>query len=615
MTRCRLLLTCVLIGASTGPVEADAVDDLIAALKPSSADNALWAAKLLKAVKDLETNPSGQVRLCEKAYECGMKAPAGYASALAALDLLEKLAPRRAETWRQKRLEIHRQKYLVSPRANKIANGTAYITLLLDQAGRCGKDNNWRDAAVFYRQTHQVARTLRLPEARAIYDKVRLAGARAVLHDRVAALARAVENNGGDLRSRKQLITAYLVDLDMPAKAAEVLNDQIDPTLRANISKAAKPASELTDKDFLTLATWYRSLADGATAKDAKVRMLLRARTNLKRYLEVYTAQDAHRLTVKALATKVDGRLKLLGPSPADTGARTLTLELAKGVTMALVPIPAGTFVMGSPNLEPGRRADEGKQRTVTISTPFHMGIMEVTRGQFAVFVADTGYKTQAEKLGFAHRIRFGQYSGEKLKGAYWRKCGFPQTDSHPVVAVDWGDAMVFCRWLSRRSKRHVTLPTEAQWEYACRAGTKTPYHWGLSSNAGRGWCNGFDQAARQRYPKKPKGAAFRWSDDCVYTAPVGRFRPNAFGLHDMHGNVAEWCRDCYAEGFYATAAATDPENAIGGKHRVLRGGGWSHFPVDCRSAARLHDKPDMRNCGYGFRVVVLPAQAKPAGK
>jgi len=610
---CILVLLAAMLVLQTSTVQADDVDDLIAILKPSPVNNAVWAAKLLKAVKDLETNPSGQARLCEKACECGMKAPAGYASALAALDLLDKLAPQRADRWQAKRLEVYRQRYLLGSRADKIASGTSYITLLLAQGARCGQDNNWRDAARLYRQAHQVARTLRLPETRAIYDKVRLAGARAMVHARVAALATVVERNANDLRSRKQLIMAYLVDLDMPDKAAKYLNDRIDPTVRANVSKAAKEAAGLADKDFLTLGRWYRSLAAGTTAKDAKVRMLLRARDNLNRYLEVYTAQDAHRLTIKALAAKVEGQLKQLGPSAADTGARTLTLELAKGVTMALVPIPAGTFMMGSPNMEKDRRADEGKQREVTISAPFHMGITEVTRGQFAAFVAATGYKTYAEKTGEAYRMRLGPYAKETIKGGCWRNAGFPQTDSHPVVAVAWSDAMAFCNWLSAKSKRRVSLPTEAQWEYACRAGTKTAYHWGSSPDIGRGWCNGFDQAARRRYPKKPKGMPFRWSDGCVYTTPVGRFRPNAFGLYDMHGNVSEWCRDFYAEGFYASAPGRDPENTVAAKHRVLRGGGWFGFPPYCRSASRLHDKPGMRLCYYGFRVVVVPGRPKAA--
>jgi formylglycine-generating enzyme required for sulfatase activity len=284
-------------------------------------------------------------------------------------------------------------------------------------------------------------------------------------------------------------------------------------------------------------------------------------------------------------------------PSGQQDTSKELTLDLGGGVTMKCVLIPAGKFMMGSPASEANRDADE-TQHQVTITKPFYMGATEVTVGQFAAFVKEAAYQTDADKEGWAYAWTGTQF--DKVNGASWRKPGFPQDDTHPVTEVSWNDAAAFCQWLSRKSGRTVRLPTEAEWEYACRAGTTTAYQWGDDPDMGKGWCNAADQTAKARFPN---WVAFNWSDGYVFTSPAGSFRANAWGLYDMHGNVWEWCADWYGE--YPAGAATDPKGAASGTSRVFRGGAWD-FSLGCyRPASRASFTPESRNYDFGFRVVV----------
>jgi len=296
--------------------------------------------------------------------------------------------------------------------------------------------------------------------------------------------------------------------------------------------------------------------------------------------------------------------------SPRGTaGAKGLCLDLGNKVTMKLVQIPAGKFSMGSPETEKDRKEDE-TQHEVTISKPFYMGVPHVTVDQFAAFVKDSGYKTDAEKAGSSLGIenRDGVLSPKKMDGCSWRNPSFNQKGDHPVVQVSWNDAKAFCDWLSKKTGKTVALPTEAQWEYACRAGTKTAYPWGDNPDDGTGWANGADQSFKKTVPNAPAGMkVFNWDDGFVYTSPVGSFKANAFGLYDMIGNVGQWCGDCY--GNCEKGAATDPTGAGTGSynHRVHRGGSWCNGPTVFRSAYRnLGYAPGRREVNIGFRVVVV---------
>ena len=230
-----------------------------------------------------------------------------------------------------------------------------------------------------------------------------------------------------------------------------------------------------------------------------------------------------------------------------------LKLDLGDGVSMEFVLIPAGEFMMGSPSGEGGRDSDEGPLRRVKLSKGFYMGIYEVTQAQYrAIMGTNPSY----------------------FKG-----------DTNPVDRVTWDDATEFCRKVSRNEGKACRLPTEAEWEYACRVGTETRFSFGdnYSSLGDYAWYNG-NSSSRTR--------------------SVGQKKPNTFGLYDMYGNVWEWCSD-WPAGSYANTGSTDPQGSSSGTSRALRGGGWCGSPDVCRSADRNRVKPGVTYDYFGFRVVL----------
>ena len=240
-----------------------------------------------------------------------------------------------------------------------------------------------------------------------------------------------------------------------------------------------------------------------------------------------------------------------------------------------MVVVPAGNFMMGSPSSEGGRGDDEGPMRRVTIGYPFAVGVYEVTRGEFAHFVEATG-----RSIG---NVCWTYEGGEwkKRSGRHWRHPGFGQTDAHPVVCVDWEDARAYVRWLSEKTGEAYRLLSEAEWEYVARAGTTGPYHFGSSLSS-----------SQANYGKNRGG-----------TVPVGSYSANAFGLHDVHGNVWEWVADCW-NGSYAGAPSDGSAWESGHcSRRVLRGGSWVDGPGFLRSAFRGRLDSGNRNHFDGFRV------------
>jgi formylglycine-generating enzyme required for sulfatase activity len=173
-------------------------------------------------------------------------------------------------------------------------------------------------------------------------------------------------------------------------------------------------------------------------------------------------------------------------------------------------------------------------------------------------------------------------------------------------VNVTWNDAVAFCEWLNKKEGKNYRLPREAEWEYACRAGTTTKYYHGDDPE---GLATIGNVADRSFKNTKPSG--YDWgiesNDGYVFTAPAGRFKPNAFGLYDMTGNVWEWCDDWYDAKFYATSRVDDPAGYTEGSNRVLRGGSWNCTPAICRSARRNWVTPDDRSGDLGFRVALVP--------
>jgi sulfatase modifying factor 1 len=209
---------------------------------------------------------------------------------------------------------------------------------------------------------------------------------------------------------------------------------------------------------------------------------------------------------------------------------------------------------------------------TVELSSPVYVGSHEVTVDQFRSFVQRAAYRSDAEKQGYQNQAYIdGTGTPTKTSGLSWHSPGFDQIGSHPVVHVTWNDADRFCRWLSLREMTNYSLPTEAQWEYAARAGTQTAYWNSNDPERLTEIANIRDATAAAKFPKWTDTSRSR--DGFVFTAPVGQFRTNPFGLHDVHGNVWEWCADWYDEGYYRSSPRSDPAGPDTGDERVYRGG------------------------------------------
>jgi formylglycine-generating enzyme required for sulfatase activity len=312
------------------------------------------------------------------------------------------------------------------------------------------------------------------------------------------------------------------------------------------------------------------------------------------------------RLTLIALIAAVLPFLFVLQGSHADDtklAANPETLRFGE-FQMKLARIKPGTFTMGSPASEQDHDPTE-PQHQVTLTKSFWIGATPVTRAQFKQFVDDTGYRTSAEKSG-----RSAAYTATGLKllpALTWKTpSNDPDESDLPVVHVSDEDAIAFCQWASARSGKKVRLPTEAEWEYACRAATATPFAGDLNE---MGWyagnsgdepldCDALLQRGRAVFLK----AIF---DNHCRPHPVGRKRPNAWGLYDAHGNVWQWCSDAYTD--YPPGPAVDPTGPeiAKPKWRSARGGDYANYPAIARSANRGYWAPGQSYGMIGFRVVV----------
>ncbi len=263
-----------------------------------------------------------------------------------------------------------------------------------------------------------------------------------------------------------------------------------------------------------------------------------------------------------------------------------------------LVVLPPGKFTMGSPKDEPGRDDDEDPQHEVVIAQPPALMQAEVTRAQYAAFVAETHYQPEGGCYAWS-----GMEFKTDPQGA-WNQVGFPQTDSHPVVCLSWYDASAYAQWLSKRTGRTYRLPSEAEWEYAARAGSTTRYAFGDNPDDLCTHANVADRSAKSALGDAAKDWTIaECTDGFAYTAPVKSFKPNAFGLYDMHGNAWEWTEDCYHDNYRNApgdgSAWIDKECQL----RIPRGGAWDDGPRIARSAFRLRNNPGDRSGDLGFRL------------
>jgi len=271
--------------------------------------------------------------------------------------------------------------------------------------------------------------------------------------------------------------------------------------------------------------------------------------------------------------------------------------KMTNSIGMKLVLVPPGEFSMGP---FAGHR--------VRITRPTYLGAYEVTRAQFARFVEETGFKTLAElELGGIKLENAEKPAKWDPQRRYtWRDAGFPQVDNHPAVQLVWNDATAFCDWLSRKEGKSYRLPTEAEWEYACRAGTRTRIYNGNDLEEGTKIGNIAEVTARAIYPLWDRGV--KTSDGFAYTSPIGQFRPNNFGLYDMIGNVAEWCSDWYDKDYYLHSPEENPPGPSSGTQHVGRGGGFSDV---AGSRYRYYGNAVFRRPDWGFRVACNIATPK----
>ena len=323
------------------------------------------------------------------------------------------------------------------------------------------------------------------------------------------------------------------------------------------------------------------------------------------------------------VSLRVLDRLDPMNSKPTTSSVSSdLPSEITSNSTgMKLMLIPAGEFMMGSSESageitsrfpeETGDYSDEHPQQRVKISKPFYLGQHEVTLKEFLIFYHDAKYKAECERDG----KETGGYEPNSEK-KFVKKSGFRpwkwgfegQTQHHPVVLVTWNDAKAFCEWLSAKDGVQYRLPMEAEWEYACRAGSQTRYNFGADPEQLSHYANVGDASALSKF-EWFKG--IKSDDGFVFTAPVGSFPANAWGLHDMHGNAQEMCQDWYSKDYYAEfvgKVVTDPAGPRSGEKRVARGGLWCKGPSFARSAFRHANSQSFSGIGTGFRVVAVDA-------
>jgi sulfatase modifying factor 1 len=334
-----------------------------------------------------------------------------------------------------------------------------------------------------------------------------------------------------------------------------------------------------------------------------------KARLYLRRLMDINTDNPK----VWALQSSIDAKQAGLAAAPVQSAPSASELppaldeqavtpaapSVASFLDIQMANIPAGCFFMGSPPSEAGRDADE-QQHKVCVAA-FEIGRHEITLEQFAVFVRETNYRTDAENntdnsLGcYSEGADQGWFY---VAGRDWRNPGFSQSSDHPVVCVSWLDAYAFIDWLNAKTGSNYRLPTEAEWEYAARGNNPGAQFWGDSPRLACTYANVADQTSFKKYPAF---VPHECDDGYVYTAPIGRFQPNPFGLYDILGNVSEWVCSYYKAVYNDTEQTCARVSNRG--LRTNRGGAWMTKPEWVRSAVRARLRPQGRADSVGFRL------------
>ncbi len=577
MSTTRLVAVAILLSLAV-PIRADEAADTFNKLyadglkrvvaTPSPADDVALAKQMLEDAKKAGDQPAFLTLLCEKAHELAIKDTTGYPTAEAAMKLLAASVPEKKVEALQKIAAIHQRAYATARGDAKAKAGEALIDTLKGLAEAQTAAGDADGAGATLKQALAIATAIKSENRAAIQAQLAGLASQQQVAKQIAPLKAKLAADPKDASSRKEIVRLYLVELNNPAEAARFVDETLDEATRKYVPAAAKPVEDAPEAECTELGDWYKGLADQASTPASKAAMLGHAQAYYQRFLVLHTAADPGRTAASLTLKRIEDALAKLGTAPEPkaklgqapepkSSPASVTLDLGKGITMKLVLIRPGKFVMGSPDSEKsevvgGRGHGVGPQHEVVITKAFYMGVTEVTQAQYEAVM--------------------------RTNPSYFRG------PTNPVEQVSWTDATEFCKKLSQKTRMAVRLPTEAEWEYACRAGTATAFSFGDADRA--------------------LGDYAWYSDNSGETThPVARKKPNAWGLYDMHGNVCEWCADWYGE--YPNGAVTDPQGPASGTYRVLRSGCRAYNSTFCRAALRFYFTPDIRSDFYGFRVVV----------
>jgi formylglycine-generating enzyme required for sulfatase activity len=582
-----LLVVLVLPGRAPAEEPQDTYKTLFGDKERNVRDPLVFAKELLDAGKAVADAKPLQALLFQKACEWASKDVRGLPLAIEALGAWVAAQPERKSECDEKFLGVCERQYAAARTAeDRKRIGEPYLAKVLEVADAKAAAGEGDAALALLRKAIPIAGVVGADQAAVVLARIKgltdhqqVEARRKQLEARFEKAKAAVKNNPQDQATTtelqavsRQLAEFVVVELDDATAAVATAEASGDAALKSQLALAAKSAADLTAEEALALADWLNGVS--ASASDTGKRAsLLRAKQCYERFLATYDKKDAPRLkvemTLQALAKDLD-RLSsagVRGSLLSTTTAKTLTLDLGNKVTMKFVLIPAGKFMMGSPKDETGRSGLEGPQREVTISKPFYMGVYEVTQAQYEQIMGK---------------------NPSNFKGA-----------SNPVEQVSRDEAAEFSRKVSRIAGKPVRLPTEAEWEYSYRAGTKTRFYFGDDVKDAPQYVNYCDKSCTDRLPWRDTDH----SDGVDKTAPVGSFKPNAWGLYDMAGNVWEWVSDWM--GPYPAGPVTDPVGPADGEVGIERGGSWGNDMVGARAAARNPTPPARRWRDQGFRVVL----------
>lgn len=271
-----------------------------------------------------------------------------------------------------------------------------------------------------------------------------------------------------------------------------------------------------------------------------------------------------------------------------------------------MVIIPSGSVYIGSYEEEIGRKRAERTRIEATIEQPYAMAAKEVTLGQFRTFMEESGYQSIIPEREGKPLIGCNYYDGESygyISKHGWENPGYPQREDAPVVCVSWSDAAAYAKWLSEKTGRNYRVPSTVEFEYASRAGSTSPWFWGTDPRKACEFANIGDRTFANQYPSEP---IFPCTDGYIYTASVGKFKPNDFGLYDMVGNAWEWTNDCFQMDL--GSAPINGESLVEGeaidcKYRTPKGGSWISGIGWSRAAVRSRDFAHYKSFMLGFRV------------